>query len=90
MGFIKKEQLQSGNKNKSTDKTMYIANEKIDRHGDAWKKSSLWIRKEHLGKLKVISHFKNKPILKLIDKALEDYIGKIWDNSMAIKKMVKK
>ncbi|MEE9441528.1 MAG: hypothetical protein V3V99_02530 [candidate division Zixibacteria bacterium] len=89
MGIIKQEEFEK-NKSAPVDKTMYIADEKIDRKGQAWKKKSIWLRKEHLGKLEVISHFEKKPVQKLIDMAISEYLGNKWDNSMALKKMVKK
>lgn len=71
------------------DKSMYVSDAKIDRNGVAWKKKLLWIREEHLGKLKVISHFKNKNTSELVDEALSGYIRSSWDDSMAVEKMVK-
>jgi hypothetical protein len=89
MGILKKEELDK-NKSSPADKSMYISDEKIDRKGQAWKKQSLWLRKEHLGKLEVISHFEKKSVQELIDKAVSEYLGNKWDNSMALKKMVRK
>lgn len=90
MGILK---AKTGNSEKSNqsdqDKSMYISDSKIDRNGVAWKKKRLWIREEHLGKLKVIGHFKQKKTNELVDKAISQYIAQSWDNSMAIEKMVK-
>ncbi len=90
MGILK---AKTGNSEKSVksdpDKSMYISDSKIDRDGVAWKKKGLWIREEHLGKLKVIGHFKQKKTNELVDEAISKYISQSWDNSMAIEKMVK-
>lgn len=69
---------------------MYVSDAKIDRDGVAWKKKGFWIREEHLGKLKVISHFQKKKTGELIDEAIAQYIRSSWDDSMAIEKMVKR
>ncbi|MCK5128057.1 MAG: hypothetical protein KAR42_17505 [candidate division Zixibacteria bacterium] len=75
---------------KTADKSMYIADEKIDRKGNAWKKQAVWIRGEYLGKMKVISHFEKKDTQQILDEALSIYINRHWNDSMAVKKMIQK
>lgn len=89
MGFVKWKSEKS-EKSGTEDKSIYVSDVKIDRNGESWKKKSYWFRQEHLGKLKAISHFKGKTSQELIVQALEEYVKKNWDNSVAMKKMVSK
>lgn len=73
-----------------SDKSIIVSNARIDRAGNEWKRRPLWLRQEHLGKLKVMAHFHDTKIEALIDKALDDYIKANYDNSVAMKEMVKK
>jgi predicted metal-dependent phosphoesterase TrpH len=91
MGIIKQEDIAK----KATDQanpenSLYVADEKVDRNGNAWKKKQIWIRSEHLGKMKVLAHFEKKTTQVIIDQALEDYFRAHFDDSMAMKKMIKK
>ena len=87
----------SGNKNepKTTDsaeqpdRTIIVSDARIDRAGNEWKRKSVWFRQEHLGKLKVMAHFRDTKVEALLDQALDDYLNKNFDNSMAMKQMVK-
>jgi len=88
MGIIKKADQKTAAP-ETAEKSIYISNVKIDRSGDGWSKKALWVRQEHLGKLKAIAHFEGKEVDDLIDTALHDYIEQKWDNSMAVKKLVR-
>jgi len=73
-----------------SDRSIMVSDVRIDRAGNEWKRKSLWFRQEHLGKLKVMAHFHGTKIEALIDQALDDYLKRNYDNSMAMRKMVKK
>ncbi len=88
MGIIKKTEPKPVSP-EAVDKSIYISNVKIDRSGDGWSRKPIWIRQEHLGKLKAISHFEGKEIDDLIDFALQSYVAQKWDSSMAVKKLVR-
>ena len=75
-------------KPETVEKSVYTGNVRIDREGKTWQKKGVWLREEHLGKLKVIAHFENSPIDKLIDRALETFVSGKLDNSIAIRKLV--
>ncbi len=91
MGVVKQSDVvQKNQKQDKPDSSMYIADEKVDRAGNAWKKKQIWIRTEHLGKMKVMAHFEKKKPQQIIDQALEEYFQSHFDDSMAMKKMVKK
>ena len=85
----KKEQKTSEAADQS-EKSIIVSDARIDRVGNEWKRKNLWIKQEHLGKLKVMAHFQDTKIEALLDKAIDDYIKKNFDNSMAMKKMVEK
>ncbi len=70
------------------DKTIYGGDVKIGKDGVQWEKKSFWITTEQLNKLKVISHFDNKSVDKIVNKILKEYTEKKLANSMAIKKLV--
>lgn len=70
------------------DKTICVSDSRIDRAGNAWKQKSLWLRQEHLGKLKVMEHFHETKIEVLIDRALGEYIKKNFEDKMSMEKMV--
>ncbi len=72
------------------EKSIYTTDAKVDKAGQSWKKKTVWIRQEHLSKLKMIGHFENKKTQQLLDEALSDYIANKWDNSMAMRKLVGK
>jgi len=72
------------------DRSVYVSDAKVDREGAGWRKRSFWFRQEHLGKLKVIAHLKGCSAQDLIDEALTEYIHNSFDNSMAMKKAVRK
>ncbi len=67
-----------------------VSDARIDRAGNEWKRKNLWVKQEHLGKLKVMAHFQNTKIEALLDKAIEDFLTNNFDNSMAMRKMVEK
>lgn len=91
MGILKKAMgIKDESDEEILDKSIYISNEKVDKAGNSWRKKSFWFRAEHLGKLKVISHFEGKTAEKLIDLALASYIRDKLDNSQAVKKLVAK
>ena len=91
MGIIKQSQAAPKEQNMNdTDQSMIVADEKIDRDGNSWKREGVWIRSEHLGKMKVIGHFEKQSIQQIIDAALTQYIRANWDDSMAMKKMMKR
>jgi len=71
------------------DKSVYISDVHIDKNGQTWKKRAVWFRQEHLGKLKVIAHFESTKMQDLIDQALEEFVTKKLENSVAIRKLVK-
>lgn len=71
------------------EKSIYVSNSKIDKNGEAWTKQAVWLRQEHLNKLKVIAHFQDKNLEQLLDDALGDFVNRIWDNTMAREKLVK-
>lgn len=73
-----------------SEKSIFVSDARIDRAGNEWKRKTIWLRQEHLGKLKVIAHFHGTKSEALIDQALADYVKANYDNSMAMKKMVKK
>ncbi len=77
-----------GQKDEAPAKSVFFSNQRIDKQGRSWKKKSFWIRQEHLGKLKVMAHFKGKDIQVLLDRALKEYIAREYDESAAMKKMV--
>ncbi len=72
------------------ERSIMVSNARIDRAGNEWIRKSLWLRQEHLGKLKVMAHFHGSKTEALVDQALGEYIKKNYDNSMAMKKMVGK
>ena len=91
MGILKKAMgINDKSDEEILDNSIYVSNEKVDKTGNSWRKKSFWFRQEHLGKLKVISHFEGKPPEKLIDEALAYYIRDKLDNSPAVKKLVGK
>lgn len=71
------------------EQSIYSSDARVDRSGQSWGKKSVWIRQEHLSKLKMIGHFENKKTQQLLDEALTHYLAAKWDNSMAMRKMVK-
>ena len=71
-----------------SEASIYVSNSKIDKDGEAWTRGTIWLRQEHLNKLKVIAHFQDKSVELLIDGALNDYVNRIWDNTMAREKLV--
>lgn len=89
MGFIKWKAKKS-EETASEDKSIYVSDVRIDRNGVPWKKKSYWFRQEHLGKLKAIAHFEGKTSQELIVRALQEFVAKNWDNSVAMKKIVSK
>ncbi len=72
------------------DKSVYVSDARIDRAGNGWKRKSLWIRQEHLGKLKALGHFEGKTVPELLDRALSEFLAKEWDDSRAMKLVVGK
>lgn len=91
MGVIKREQVTPSNQaDEKPEKSLYVSDERIDRKGNAWKKQTVFIRNEHLGKIKVIAHFQKKTIQDIIDIALKEYFQKHFDNSEAMQEMIKK
>lgn len=91
MGMFKKAMGTEGKSDEEMlDKTIYVSNEKIDKAGVSWKKKSFWFRQEYLGKLKVIAHFEGKTTEQLVNLALKEYVKDKMDNSMAVRKLVKK
>ncbi len=89
MGFIKKGQkAKEDSAIAPIDRSVMISNARIDRAGNEWKRKSLWVRQEYLGKLKVMAHFQETKTEALLDRALGEFIQKNFDNSMAMKKMV--
>lgn len=90
MGILgNKKDQQTSDSADQADRSIIISDVRIDRTGTEWKRKSLWFRQEHLGKLKVLAHFQDTKIEALLDKAIDDYLKKNFDNSMAMKKMVK-
>ncbi|MBN2227072.1 MAG: hypothetical protein JW763_06875 [candidate division Zixibacteria bacterium] len=87
MGIIKKSEPKTASPEVG-EKSIYISNVKIDRSGEGWSRKAVWIRQEHLGKLKAIAHFEGKEVDELIDVALQAYVSQKWDSSMAVKKLV--
>ncbi|UCD17558.1 MAG: hypothetical protein JSV44_01240 [Candidatus Zixiibacteriota bacterium] len=87
MGIIKASKENQAGADEA-DRSIYVSNVRIDRSGRGWTRKSIWIRQEHLGKLKAIAHFEGKESENLIDEALTEYISKRWDNSIAVKKLV--
>ena len=71
-----------------SEHSIIVSNARIDRAGNEWKRKSVWLRQEHLGKLKVMAHFRDTKVEALLDQALEAYLKTNYDNSMAMKKMV--
>lgn len=71
------------------EQSIYVSNSKIDKNGEAWTKQAVWLRQEHLNKLKVVAHFQDKDLEQLLDSALGDFVNRIWDNTMAREKLVK-
>ena len=89
MAIISKPREKKTNANaKTPEKSIRMTRSKIDRDGTAWSRKVIWCRQEHLGKLKVISHFQGKPIQELIDTSIEEFISRIWDCTIARKKLV--
>ncbi|MDH3890043.1 MAG: trafficking protein particle complex II-specific subunit 120 [candidate division Zixibacteria bacterium] len=89
MAIIKGSQLKSDQPTDGTpEQSIYVSNSKIDKEGEAWTRQAVWLRQEHLNKLKVIAHFQNKTIEQLLDGALGDFVNRIWDNTMAREKLV--
>jgi len=89
MGIIKKEDRENKSSQSSgIDKSMYVSNIKIDRNGKTWRKKQIWVREEFLGKLQIMNHFNDKKTKQMVDEALDDYLKKNWDDSMAARKMV--
>jgi hypothetical protein len=89
MAIIKGSQTKQDQPAESTpEESIYVSNTKIDKDGETWTRNAVWLRQEHLNKLKVIAHFQNKSIELLIDGALDDYCNRIWDNTMAREKLV--
>ncbi len=74
----------------TSENSIIISNARIDRAGNEWKRKSVWFRQEHLGKLKVMAHFRNTRVEALLNQALEEFLKKNYDNSMAMKEMVEK
>ena len=85
--FGSKKDQQTGDSANQADKTIMVSDVRIDRAGTEWKRKNLWVKQEHLGKLKVMAHFQDTKIEALLDKAIDDYIKKNFDNSMAMKTM---
>ena len=71
------------------DKSLYFSNERIDRDGNTWKHQGFWFRQEHLGKLKVIAHFQKKKTQVLIDRAVQEFIERNWEETGVVQEMVK-
>ena len=91
MGIFESKKEQKTNESiDQSENSIIVSDARIDRAGNEWKRKNLWIKQEHLGKLKVMAHFQETKIEALLDKAINDYLKKNFDNSMAMKKMVKK
>ncbi|MEZ5358822.1 MAG: hypothetical protein R3F48_08300 [Candidatus Zixiibacteriota bacterium] len=91
MGVLKREQVMPQKQTEQKpDKSLYISDERVDREGHAWKKQSIFIRNEHLGKMKVMSHFSKKSVQDIVDSALADYLKNHFDDSAAMQEMIKK
>ena len=88
--FGNKKDKKTTDSNEQSERSIMVSDARIDRSGGEWRRKSLWIRQEHLGKLKVMAYFHSTKTEALLDQALEDYLKKNYDNSMAMKKMVKK
>lgn len=73
---------------KPVDKSVYASNVRIDKSGVQWKKESYWLKQELLGKLKVVAHFENTTIPKLVHQALEEYVINKFEGSVAIRKLI--
>ncbi len=69
-------------------KSIKFEKEKVDRDGNAFKKTSYWLRKDHLNKLKVIAHFEDLSTEELVNKALGEYVAQAFDKSQVLKKLV--
>lgn len=91
MGVLKREQVTpQKQESQKPEKSLYISDERVDREGNAWKKQTVFIRNEHLGKMKVMGHFKKKSVQDIIDSALNEYFKKHFDDSAAMQEMIKK
>jgi len=89
MGYFGKSSRKNDDGPVGVDKSIYVSDSRIDKSGQAWKRKTLWIRQEYLTKLKAIAHFENKTTQLLMDQALEEYVSRRWDNSRAMKRLVK-
>jgi hypothetical protein len=88
--FGSKKDKKSGESSEQADRSIIVSDARIDRAGNEWKRKNLWVRQEHLGKLKVMAHFQDTKVEALLDKAVELYLRNNFDNSMALKQMIKK
>ena len=68
--------------------TIVFKGDKVDRRGEAWAKSDVWLRKDYLNKLKVIAHFEGVSIGELINRALGEFVAHTYDKSRSLKKLV--
>ena len=75
---------------RTVDNSMYASQTKISKAGTAWKQKTVWFRKEHLNKLKVIAHFEDTTTDQLIDRAVGEFIAQTFDKSGALHKIVTK
>ncbi len=88
MGIISK--LKEKRKGDDPDeKSIYVQDVRIDKKGVSWQRKALWIREEHLGKLKVIAHFGDKSLQDVLDCAIGTYIEEHWSKTGALEKLVK-
>ena len=88
--FGSKKEQKSCDSVDQADRSIMVSDARIDSAGTEWKRKHLWLKQEHLGKLKVMAHFQDTKIEALLDKAIEDYLKKNFDNSMAMENMVMK
>ena len=75
---------------RTDDKSMYASQTIISKGGKAWKQKTVWFRKAHLNKLKVIAHFEDSTTDQLIDRILGEFIAQTFDKSSALRKIVTK
>jgi len=91
MGFVKKgRKAKEDSALAQIDGSVIVSRARIDRAGNEWQRKSFWVRQEHLGKLRVLAHFRETKTEVLLDRALNEFISRNFDNSMAIKRMAAK